>query len=292
MKRALPVLTLVCSLSVAAFASRTVHDELGREVRVPDHPHRLVCLAPSITETVFKLGRGDDVVGITDFTKFPPEALKKPSVGGVIDPSLEKLVSLKPDLVLAMGDLNNTDLIRAIDKLGFPVFAVDPHGLHDIYRAIADIGKAIDADREASDLVASLQAREAVVRQRVSAKSKPRLFFLLWPDPITTAGRRAFVTDLIEAAGGVSVTADLPNEWPHLSLEAVLADQPEYLLLVRGGEVNLAELRHQGNWMKLQAVRDGKVYYVDEGIQFPSPAALNALEDLASQLHPVEAQKK
>src|SRR5256885_6236340 len=140
MKRTLQVIAAVGFLSMTAFAGRTVHDEFGRAVTIPDHPHRLVCLAPSITDTVYALGRGDDIVGITDYTEYPPEARQKPSVGGVINPSLEKLVSLKPDLVLAVGDLNNHDLTRAIEHLGFPVFVVHPVGLHDIYRSIANIG--------------------------------------------------------------------------------------------------------------------------------------------------------
>ena len=149
---------------------------LAGKSRVPDRAHRLVCLAPSITDTVYALGRGDDIVGITDYTKYPPEAQKKPSVGGVINPSLEKLVSLKPDLILAIGDLNDTDLTRSIEQLGFPVFIVSPRGLHDIYRTIQDIGNAIDAKDAASALVTRLQARETAVRERVSGKSRPETF--------------------------------------------------------------------------------------------------------------------
>lgn len=286
MNRILPLITLICFLNIAAFATRIVHDELGRQVTVPDHPHRLVCLAPSVTETIYALGRGGDVVGITDYTKYPPEARQKPSVGGVIDPSLEKLVSLNPDLVLAIEDLNNTSLTNAIEKLGFPVFVVNPHGLHGIYRAVVDLGKAIDAERDAAKLVASLQAREAAVRRRVTGLARPKVFFLLWADPVMTAGRRAFITELIEAAGGESVTAGLPSEWPRLSFETLLAEQPEYLLLVRGASVTLDDLRREGNWMRLEAVRKGKVFYADERLQFPSPGAFDALDDLANQLHP------
>lgn len=289
MNRALELISLVMLLCVTACASRILEDEAGRKVTVPDHPHRLVCLAPSITDTVYTLGRGDSIVGITNYTKYPKEAREKPSIGGVIDPSLEKLVSLKPDLVLAIGDLNSVDLIRAIERFGFPVFVVNPHGLQDIYRSIANIGKAIDAEREASTLVGKLQAREAAVRQRVAGKPEPRVFFLLWPDPLMTAGRGAFITELIELAGGKSVTADLPNEWPRLSFESVLAKHPEYLLLVRGSGVDFENLRSQGNWARLEAVRDRKVFYADDRIQFPSPMAFDALEDLANQFHPADS---
>lgn len=280
------VIAVVALLGSNALASRIVHDELGHDVTVPDHAHRIVCLAPSITDTVYALGRGDSIVGITDYTKYPPEAQKKPSVGGVINPSLERLVSLKPDLILAIGDLNNADLTRAIEHLGFPVFAVDPHGLRDVYRAIEDIGRVIDAGTQASGLIASLRARESAVRQRVAGRPQPKIFFLLWPDPIMTAGRGAFISELIEIAGGQSVTAALVGEWPRLSFESLLSYQPDYVLLVRGSNVSLESLRRQGTWMRLNAVKDGKVLYADERIQFPSPMVFDALEDLANQFHP------
>ena len=291
MKRAVQIVAVVAFLGLGAFADRVVRDEFGREVRVPDRPHRLICLAPSITDTVYALGHGDDIVGITDYTKYPPEARKKVSVGGVLNPSLEKLVALKPDLILAIGDLNNTDLTRAIERLGFPVFVVHPQRLQDIYRAIADIGRAINAENAASELISRLQAREAAVRKRVLKKPRPNVFFLLWPDPVMSAGHGAFITDLIDVAGGNSVTADMPNEWPRLSFEAVLAQQPEYLLLVRGSGVTLESLRRQGNWMRLRAVREKKVFYADDHIEYPSPVAFDALENLAAEFHPVDTSK-
>ncbi len=280
----LPVIAFV--LASPAFATRTVTDELGRNVRVPDHAHRLVCLAPSITNTVFDLGRGTDIVGITDYTKYPPEAKQKPSVGGVINPSIEKLVSLKPDLVLAIGDLNTLDLTRTIEKLGIPVFVIHPQGLEGVYRSIEQIGIAIDAQPQASSLVLQLRERESAVRKRVAGKKALTVFFLLWPEPLMTAGRGAFITELIEIAGGKSVTDDMPSEWPRLSFESLLARKPEYLLLVKGSEVSLESLRHQGGWQKLDAVKNGQVFYADDRIEFPSPIAIDALEDLAKQFHP------
>jgi iron complex transport system substrate-binding protein len=285
MNRTIQLGVVLLSLSLTALAKRTLHDELGREVALPDHPHRIVCLAPSITDMVFSLGRGSDVVAITDYTKYPAEARQKPSVGGVINPSLEKLVSFDPDLVLAVGDLNPADLIRAIEHLGIPVFAIHPHGLNDIYRSLENIGKAIDAEQQAAGVVASLRARETALRGRVAGQSRPTVFFLLWPDPIMTAGQGAFITELIEIAGARSVTGKFPSEWPRVSLESVLAEQPQYLLLVRGSDVTLESLRHQGNWMKLSAIREGKVFYADDRIELPSPAAFDALEDLALQIH-------
>jgi iron complex transport system substrate-binding protein len=246
----------------------------------------LVCLAPSITDTVYELGRGEDIVGITDYTKYPPEAKQKPSVGGVINPSIETLVALKPDLVLAIGDLNNSDLVRSIEHLGIPVFVISPHGVEGIYHSIGSIGKAIDQEAQASALIARLRAREQAVRERVAGKKAPSVLFVVWSDPIITAGRGAFITELIGIAGGKSVSDDLASEWPRLSFETIVARQPEYLLLVRGSPTSLQTLQHQGAWQRLVAVKQGKVFYADDRIDFPSPLAFDALEDLAKQFHP------
>jgi iron complex transport system substrate-binding protein len=279
-------LILAVMLLSGAASGRTVRDEFGRDMKVPDHPHRLICLAPSITDTVYALGAGADIVGITDYTKYPPEAKQKPSVGGVINPSLERIVALKPDLVLAIGDLNSLDLVSSIERLGFTVFVVHPHGIEGIYRSIESIGRAINEDAKASALVARLRVRERIVRERVAGKAKPTVFFLVWSDPIMTAGRGAFITELIEIAGAKSISDDLPHEWPQMSSEAVLFRQPEYLVLTRESNVDLAQLQRQSWWKKLRAAQDGKIIYADDRIIYPSPIAFDALEDLAKQLHP------
>ena len=284
-KRCAVFLSLLLASNLAS-ASRTIRDELGREVTVPDHPHRVVCLAPSLTDTVYELGSGAEIAGITDYTKYPPEALHKPSVGGVINPSLEKLASLRPDLVLAIGDLNSSDLIRSIQQLGFPVFVIQPHGIEVIYRSIQSVGEAINQDQNAASLIARLQIRERAVRKRVAGKNAPSVFFLLWPDPIITAGRGAFITELIAIAGATSITRDLGTEWPRISLETLIARQPDYVLLVQDSAVTLEGLAKQSVWRNLKAIEKGRVLYIDDRINSPSPLAFDALEDLARQLHP------
>jgi len=280
------VLMAALLLSSCAFASRVVRDEVGRDVTVPDHPHRLICLAPSVTDTVYRLGRGGDIAGVTDYTKYPAEAAEKPSVGGIINPSLEKIVSLQADLVLAVADLNSLELVHSIERLGLPVFVVHPLGLEGIYRSIEDIGGVIGEPAKARELVGLLRQREQAVRQRVAGKDAPTVFYVLWHDPIMTAGHGAFITELIEIAGGRSISSDLAAEWTRISFEVVLARQPRYLLLVRGSETTLEALRQQANWRKLDAVRNARVFYVDDRMIFSSPVALDALEELAREFHP------
>jgi iron complex transport system substrate-binding protein len=280
-------LLLLLLLSPAAcFASRTLTDELGRTVAVPDHPHKLVCLAPSIVDDVYSLGAGDDVIAVSEYTTDPAEAAKKPTIGGPLNPSLEKIIALHPDLVLGTGDMNHLPSIDQLERYGVPVFMVNPHGIAGIYKSIASLGHALNRDSDAAHLLRDLQAREQSVRARVLDKPAVRLFLPVWYDPIVTVGRHAFITELIEVAGGNSITSDIAQEWPQVSLEAIVARHPDALLLIKGSKVSLAELSGRPGWQGLSAVREGRVFFVDKRIELPSPAAIYAMEGLAKRLHP------
>ena len=286
MRIQLLTLTLLTSVAVPCFASRTLKDELGRTVEVPDHPHRVICLIPSVVDVVYSLGAGADVVAISDFTKYPKEALQKPSIGLPLNPSIEAIVALRPDLVLGSGDLNVLESADSLQRLGIPVFMADPHGIEGIYASIISIGKALNRDAEAAALVARLRARLATVKSSVADKPKLRVFMAIWYDPVMTIGRKAFIGEIIEAAGGRSVTDDIAQEWPEISLESIVSRQPDAILFIKGSKLTAEELKTRPGWEHVKAVQQGHVYYVDDRIQYPSPAAFDALEDLAKQFHP------
>jgi iron complex transport system substrate-binding protein len=277
---------LLTSLAMPCFAKRTLKDELGRTVEVPDHPHRVICLIPSVVDIMYSLGAGADVAAISDFTKYPKEALQKPSIGLPLNPSIEAIVALRPDLVLGSGDLNVLESADSLQRLGIPVFMTDPHGIEGIYASIISIGKALNRDAEAAALVARLRARLAAVKSSVADKPKLRVFMAIWYDPVMTIGRKAFIGEIIEAAGGRSVTDDIAEEWPEISLESIVSRQPDAILFIKGSKLTAEELKTRPGWEHVKAVQQGHVYYVNDRIQYPSPAAFDALEDLAKQFHP------
>jgi ABC-type Fe3+-hydroxamate transport system substrate-binding protein len=285
-KRIFCALSLLGMLAIPCVASRTLTDELGRKVVVPDHPHRVICLMPSVTDTVFSLGAGDDVVGISDYTKYPAEALKKPSVGDLINPSIETILSLHPDLVIGVQPTGPMESTEQLERLGIPVFLVSPHGIAGIMHSVETIGQALNRTPQADALAASMQHRVDAVRDRTKGLPQPKVFMPIWYDPIITIGKHAFTTEIIEAAGAHSVTDDLTADWPQISLEVVLERAPDALVLVRGGKTTLATLQSRPGWSSVPAVQQRRVFYVDERINFPSPVAIDALEDLARQFHP------
>ncbi|HXX24312.1 MAG TPA: cobalamin-binding protein [Terriglobia bacterium] len=286
--RAAALIGLCVLASVPAIASRELKDELGRPVTLPDNPQRVVCLAPSLTETVYALGAGSAVAGVTNFTDAPPEARTKPSVGGLTDASLEKIVSLRPDLVLAMGTLNREETVNELEHLGIPVFVVDPRGLQGILDSIQHVGDALNRSGDAAQLVKRLEAQWAAVAARVEGRPRLKVLVVIWYDPVVTAGRRSFITDVIAAAGGESVTADLDQAWPQISLEEVLRRSPDFLLLVRDahGGTSLDDLETHSGWDQLAAVKYHRVIYMGDRLFHPSPVVFEALGQLAKELHP------
>jgi iron complex transport system substrate-binding protein len=278
-------LLLFC-ITLPAAAARTVTDQLGRTVQVPDHPHRLVCLMPSVVDDVYALGAGADVIAVTDYTKYPAEARTKPSVGSILSPSMETILSLHPDLVLGSADMSQTETLQQLERLGITVFMVSTHGVDGIYQSITSIGLALNREDSARELVAKLRGREAAVRRQVSGKPVMSILMPVGYNPIVTIGKHAFITELIEIAGGHSVTGDIDQEWPQVSLEAVLARAPEALLLIRDSRMSIERIREQPGWSSLPAVKNNRVYYVDDRINLPSPVAFVALEELAKQFHP------
>ncbi len=286
MKRFVGLFALIAILTVPCSASRTLTDEMGRKVVVPDHPHRVICLMPSVTDTVFALGAGDDVVGVSDYTKYPAAALSKPSVGDLIKPSIETILSLHPDLVIGLQPKGPMEVTEQLERAGVPIFLVSPHGIAGIFHSLETIGEALNRTQQAAVLIRNLQQRVDTVKSRTKAMPAPRVFMPVWYDPITTIGKNAFITEIIAAAGGRSATDDLPEEWPTISMEVVLDRAPDALLLVRGGKTTMQVLASRPGWNSMKAIQEQRAFYVDDRINFPSPVAIDALEDLAKQFHP------
>jgi iron complex transport system substrate-binding protein len=282
--RASACAALALALALPSYAVRVVTDETGRKVQLPDVVHRIVCLTPSITDTVFAIGAGDKVAGITDYTVYPPEALKKPSIGEVLRPSLERIAALHPDLVIGVAPLNDPETIRGVERMNVPVFLVNQSGIEGLYRSIQSIGRAAGRDAAAQALVAKLRAREARVRAEAAKGTQPSVLFAISITPCITAGRGAFITELLTAAGARSVTGDMPQEWINVNIEALMPRRPEYILLLRDSPVGLKEMRQSAGWSAMEAVRAGRVLRIDERLQYPSPVAFDALEDFARQL--------
>ncbi len=267
---------------------REVTDQTGRRVDVPEHPRRLISLAPSITETLYALGAGDLLVGDTNYCDYPPEARLKPHVGQLLNPSLEKIVALKPDLVLASPEANRRETADQLERLHIPLYGVTARTLDETLRSIADLGGVIGREQEAKQLDEQLRRRVERVENEVRGRPRPKVLFVVWNRPLISAGPHTFISDVIRRAGGVSLTDDLKTDWPRLSLEEAVRRNPE-ILLFPGTEAfaaKLEEFARLPGWKEMAAVKARRMYRVSEAIMHPSPRLVDALEEVAHLLHP------
>lgn len=275
--------------AVAPARAGTVADMLGRPVTIPDGPMRVVSLAPSLTEIVFALGRGDWLVGVTDFCDYPPEARSKPRIGGPMTPDLERVVRLRPDLVLATADGNPRETLAQFARLHIPVFAVKPEGYAGILGSAEAVGRALRAEGEAAALVQDIQGRVAAIRRAVALRPRPRVLYLVWADPLIAAGPATYIHDLMEMAGGENVVRERSVPYPRLSWEEVVGAAPEVILVAshRDGPDRPSIGEAWRGWQCVPAVRSGRIMAVPgDTIHRPGPRVVEGVERLARAIHP------
>ena len=268
---------------------REVTDEMGRTIRIPQTIRRIVSLAPNLTETLYALGLQDRLVGDTDYCDFPEDAQHKPKVGGVVNPSIEAIVALHPDLVLVTKISNRQETVNSLADLGIPSYATDPHTIEQIISSTQRLALLI-GEPEAGDTVAKdLQRRLADLHQRIAPLPRRRVFFIVWTQPLISIGRDTFIADALRYAGADSVV-DSPQSWPQLNLEEIAKVQPDFLVFAGSHTetmpVGVEALSQLPGWRILEAVRNHRYANVSEAIDRPAPRIVSAIEDLARQFHP------
>ena len=273
-------------------------DERPSSVQNPPEPtgapQRIICMAPSATETVFALGAGDRVVGVTTYTTWPEEALDLPRVGALYDPNLEKIVALRPDLVIVQQKHDRVEALCA--ERNIVVLRVHMKRLEDIYRGIRVIGEMLDVSDEAETLCTQIQADVDVVRRRVADLPELKTFVCVDRQPGTlkgmfTVGSESFLSDVVTIAGGKNIFDDVSRDYFQVSTEALIARAPEAIIETRPMQVLSGDaVAHLAtDWTALPdlpAVRDGRVYVLTENyIVVPGPRVARIAERLAEVLH-------
>lgn len=274
--------------------AKTVTDQLGRQVRVPDKPQRVISLAPSITEIIFGIEQSHRLKGVTTYSDFPPEAEKLPKVGSYVHLDLEKIVALKPDLCIAIKDGNPRVIAQRLEALKIPVYAVDPNNLDTVMKTVLEIGGLLDAKEQANRLVKSMQLRIQKVKSLVATTTqRPRVFFQIGVSPIVSVGTDTFIHELIVIAGGINLAAGvLP--YPRFSREQVLALSPEIIIITsmtRGAIFEEVKAEWE-KWPNMPAVRNQCIFIEDSNFfDRPTPRLVDGLELLIRLIHPELVEK-
>lgn len=281
------------SLSGAAGSGREVVDGAGRTVQVPERPARIVSLAPSVTEILFALGAADRVVGVTDFCEHPAEAASKPRIGGLINPDLERILGLKPDLAIASTTGNYLDDTERLTALGVPVYAIETPDVAGILAAFEKVGDLLGEPERSHSVVAGLRDRIERVRSRAghahSGGPRPVVLFVIEPDPLIAPGRETFIGEALAIAGGVAASPAAEGStarWAQYDLEQVIAMRPDVILTTKVHAAWAERLPTMKEWAAVPAVANGRIHIVSDAIQNPGPRLIDGIEEVAEILRP------
>jgi len=260
-------------------------DDLGRLVAINGTPQRIVSLSPSITETLFALGLGDKVVGVTDWCDFPPEALEKEKVGGYTTPDIEKIVALTPDLILVAHG-TPMEVINTMVGLGLTLFGIKTTDLDDLLNDIKRVGEITDKEVEAQALTSEMESRiQAVTNQTEELEERPRVFYIIWDDPLQTAGSGTFIHELIEKGGGANICGNITG-YPIISIEEVIARNPEVIITSSWPGVYEWAM-NETTLNATDARQNNRVFVCDDNLaQRPGPRLVEGLEWFAYFIHP------
>jgi iron complex transport system substrate-binding protein len=278
-------LTLTACSPTEQTPAQYFFDDLGRLVAINGTPQRIVSLSPSNTEILFALGLGDKVMGVTDYCDYPPEALEKEKVGGYADPDIEKIVALNPDLILvAYG--TPMEVINSMVELGLTVFGIKTTDLDDLLNDIKRIGEITDKELKAQALTSEMAVRiQAVTNQTEELEQRPRVFYIVWHDPLWTAGSETFINELIEKGGGVNICGNITG-YPTISIEEVVARNPE--VIITSSWPGVYEWAMNETALNTTDARQyNRVFVCDDNlVQRPGPRLVEGLEWFAHFIHP------
>jgi iron complex transport system substrate-binding protein len=255
-------------------------------------PLRIVSTAPSITEILYALGLGDRVVGVSDFCDYPPEASKKPKVGGVVNPNVEAIIALEPDLVLGLPNAAHENLFRSLRQLGIKMRTLPNDTIEDLYAMIRAIGKETGTAQQAEEMVDRLRAKFAEINEKVVGKPRQKVMFVVGVDPLFVAGNGTFINELIGIAGGENIAGDSLTKYPQLGIEEVVSKAPDVILYTSLNFELTGEQKDQAQkiwsaYSSIPAVKNGRICgLVADLVTLPGPRLEIGIEEMARSIHP------
>lgn len=270
-----------------------VRDELNREVTFPSPPKRIVSLSPSNTELLFALELNQQIVGVTNYCNFPPEAEQKEKIGdfNANSISLERIVALKPDLVVTGAGFHQS-VIEALERNNVTALAIEPENFSGIYHDIELLGKVCDRHQQADQLVASMKSRiETIVQQAKTKKTDPllKVFYQIWDDPISSTGNVSFIGEMMEMVQVENIFAELETGYAPVSEEVLIQKNPDVILVpeYHGGGADREKILNRNGWAKLNAVKNDRIVFLpDDEVSRYGPRIVEGLEAIYQACYP------
>jgi iron complex transport system substrate-binding protein len=276
----------------APYQPQVLYDDLNHPFALSSPPQRIVSLAPNITEILFSLGLGNKVVGVTRYCDYPPQVLEIEKIGGLIDPNLEKIQALRPDLIVAFRG-NPLRLLNKLRSLHFPVFVLDTgKSLEDIFLTIEKIGRLTRSEEQATSLIQALKKEYEGVQQALQAVTlTPKVFLSLPGQGLWTCGQESYLNDLIVKAKGINIAGQVHEKWLHLNREVFIHENPEVIIIMAKNQKGFSRVEKwfltQPHLKTVTAVKKNQIFFLDENTASRfGPRLVDAYVELAHLLHP------
>jgi iron complex transport system substrate-binding protein len=266
-----------------------IQDVLGRTLVLAAPPRRIVSLSPAVTEILFAVGAGNQVVGVTEYCNYPPEAASRPRVGGFsgITVNIEGLAALRPDLVILSGDMHGR-IITLLDRLSIRNFAVEPRNFSEVYQTIQTLGDLTGNGEQAREVIALMREKIRRAGALRGGGERPGVFWELTDEPLMTAGGNTFISEALRLGGGRNVFEDLSESWPVINTEEVLLRRPAWIIAGddHGKILDPGALSRRPGWQGIPAVRDGRIATVNaDALYRYGPRLADAVLAIAEILH-------
>lgn len=274
------------------FLSLAIYSRILAENAVPE---RIVCLAPSYDETLIELGLQDKIAGATTASDYLEEVKHIERVGSYVKPNIEKIIALKPDIVLATGFAGQQSAVKKLSAVGIKVVVIDDkQGIEEIFAKTKQIGDVLGVPGQAEALLNRMKEVVKETGHKTAGLSRPRVYVETGCDPLFTCGKGSFIHDLIETAGGKNIAGEINQPFPRISSEFILSKDPEVIILpYMGRNFGKETLKQRKGWKNISAVKTGRIYD-DIGanvITIPSPRLiLYGLPELLKRIHPEVSQ--
>ena len=286
--------TLLCGtlLPASTHAGIVLTDDAGREITLPAPAQRIVSLAPHVTEVLFAAGAGDKVVGVVAYSDYPEAAKSLPQVGGYTQIDLEAIAALRPDLIIGWQSGNREGHLARLEALGVPVYLNEPRSLKDVARSLEQFGRLAGTETAAEASASAFRARHAELSAHYTRRPKVRTFYQIWDRPLMTVNDEHLIADVIRLCGGENVFGSLSQLAPTISVEAVLAANPEVIVASGMGEARPEWLSQWSRWPQLEAAtRDNLFFIRPDHIQRHTPRILDGASRLCDQLEQARARR-
>ena len=287
---------------IAAFLppqGTVVYDDFNTPFALAEAPQRIVSLAPNLTEILFALGLGDRVVGVTRYCDYPPQALQKEKIGGMVDPNLEKIQSIRPDLIIGFRG-NPLGVLNRLRSLHLPLFVLNlGSSLEGLFQTIEKVGRVTRADESAKTLVAGLKEKhQAVALALRDVSKKPKVFLSVYGQGLWTCGEGSYLNDLLIQAGGINIAGMIKRRWLQLNREQLIHENPDIIIIMAKDKERFSQagesFRSDPRLKDVRAFKDSRIHWLDENIagRF-GPRLIDALDAVARIIHPeiFEARK-